>query len=122
MKDKKTYGFDNESVDRIRKTVATVERAYVNDAPGRARWPAPGFTGLLPAKNGGSVVAGGSLATPTSFTCTLLVPTGTTGALTTTDGQSVEALNAYAGTIAANKLIWLAPFANQLYVAAADCP
>ncbi len=120
MKDGKNYGFTNEDVGRIRRAVAWFERRYRNDKPERSKWPAPGWTGLLPAKTGGSTVSGGSIASPTSFTCTLMLPSS--DGFTTTGGESITAYNPYTGSIAANKLIWLTSFNNHLYVAAADCP
>lgn len=121
MKDGKGHVFTNEDVGRIRRAVAWFEKRYRNDKPERGKWPAPGWTGLLPAKNtSGGTVSGGSIASPVSFNGTLLVPSG--NGFTVTGGDVMEMWNPYTGTIASNAFMWVTSFNNRIYVATANCP
>lgn len=88
-------------------------------------WPVTtsGSTGFLfPAQNTGGAVAAGSMATPTSGTCTILAASGT--GFTTSGGTTgVTFYNPYTSGITASAFMWLEQRASDglMYVVTTNC-
>jgi hypothetical protein len=112
-------GFLAADVERIRQAVLRLERYYKNPRPQRQRWPAPGWSGAIPARATAGFAAG-SITTPSSASVTFYVPAAT-GAGWTLGTVSDTAYNTYTGTVATNATVWLQWFGGKLYVITANC-
>lgn len=75
---------------------------------------------LSPATLTGALAAG-SLASPTTAAATLLLPTGSSGALTATGGASITIYNASTTAVASGKFCWVSMRYGLYYLVSADC-
>jgi hypothetical protein len=113
------YGLSERDVRRLKDLLNRSERTFRNHPPQRQRWPAPGWSGAIPARATAGFAAG-SVSSPSSASVTLYVPSAS-GAGWTLSTTIVTAYNPYTSAIAANTLLWLMWYGGYLYVIAANC-
>lgn len=120
------WAFSRHGAQRIERVVKRVEATLRNVPPQRGRYPVgPGAAVLIPCSITSNVTAG-SESSPTSFTATLLLRSGSGPGLTTSGGASITAYNrapgiAFTASGGAPKSGWLTLLFGFYYLVSADC-
>jgi hypothetical protein len=120
------WGFTKKDAARIGRVVKRVEAQYFNAPAPRAKYPV-GAAGssLIPITVITNVTAG-SEATPSSFSCKVMVPSGSSHGWTSSGQPTVTGYNRAAGVSfsasgGSPKSAWATGAQGVLYLVAADC-